>query len=104
MVDELGVSPKAALDALRTLAEAGVQDVVAGTWFALMAPVGTPAPIVRKLEAAARQIGASDDYKAKLKSLSGTPIGSSGDEFTAQMKAEVQRWSSVVKAAKINFE
>ena len=87
-----------------TLAEAGVAEVVAGTWFALMAPVGTPMPIVRKLEAASRQIGASDDFKARLKSLSGTSIGGSADELTAQMKAEVQRWSAVVKAANIKFE
>ena len=87
-----------------TLAEAGVADVVAGTWFALMAPAGTPMPIVRKLEAAARQIAASDDFKARMKSLSGTAVGSTADELTAQMKAEVQRWSAVVKAANIKFE
>jgi tripartite-type tricarboxylate transporter receptor subunit TctC len=87
-----------------TLAEAGVADVVAGTWFALMAPAATPAPIVRKLEAAARQIAASDDFKARIKSLSGTAVGSTADELTAQMKAEVQRWSAVVKAANIKFE
>jgi tripartite-type tricarboxylate transporter receptor subunit TctC len=87
-----------------TLAEAGVPDLVAGTWYALMAPAGTPAPIVKKLEAAARKIGASDDYKAKLKSLSGTAIGSSATELTAQMKSEVERWSAVVKSANIKFE
>jgi tripartite-type tricarboxylate transporter receptor subunit TctC len=87
-----------------TLAEAGVAEVVAGTWFALMAPAGTPIPIVRKLEAASRQIGASDDFKSRLKSLSGTSIGGSANELTAQMKAEVQRWSAVVKAANIKFE
>jgi tripartite-type tricarboxylate transporter receptor subunit TctC len=87
-----------------TLAEAGVAEVVAGTWFALMAPAGTPMPIVRKLEAASRRIGASDDFKSRLKSLSGTSIGGSADELTAQMKAEVQRWSAVVKAANIKFE
>jgi tripartite-type tricarboxylate transporter receptor subunit TctC len=87
-----------------TLAEAGVAEVVAGTWFALMAPAGTPVPIVKKLEAASRQAAASDDFKARLKSLSGTSIGGSADELTAQMKAEVQRWSAVVKAANIKFE
>src|ERR1700704_3935046 len=53
-----------------TLAEAGVPDVVAGTWFGLFAPAGTPAPIVHKLEAAARQIAATDDFKARLTMLS----------------------------------
>ena len=69
-----------------TLAEAGVPDVVGGTWLALMAPAGTPMPIVKKLEGACRQIGASDDFKARMKSLSGTPIGGSADELTAQMQ------------------
>jgi tripartite-type tricarboxylate transporter receptor subunit TctC len=93
-----------ALPDVPTLAEAGVPDVVAGSWFALMAPAATPMPIVRKLEAAARQIGASEDFKARMKSLSGTPVGSTADELTAQMKAEVQRWAAVVKAANIKFE
>jgi tripartite-type tricarboxylate transporter receptor subunit TctC len=87
-----------------TLAEAGVPDVVGGTWLALMAPAGTPMPIVKKLEAACRQIGASDDFKARMKTLSGTPIGSSGEELTAQMRTELQRWAAVVKSANIKFE
>ncbi|MSP47071.1 MAG: tripartite tricarboxylate transporter substrate binding protein [Xanthobacteraceae bacterium] len=87
-----------------TLAEAGVADVQVGAWLALMAPAGTPIPIVKKLEAASRQIAASDDFKARMKNLSGTPIGGTADELTAQMKAEVQRWSAVVKAANIKFD
>lgn len=87
-----------------TLAEAGVPEVVAGTWFALMAPAATPVPIVKKLEAAARRIAASDDFKARLKDLSGTSIGSSADELSAQMHAEVKRWAAVVKTANIKFE
>lgn len=86
-----------------TLAEAGVPDVVAGSWLAMMAPAATPVPIVRKLEAACRQIAASDDFKARMKSLSGTPVGGTADELTAQLKAEVQRWSTVVKTANIKF-
>jgi tripartite-type tricarboxylate transporter receptor subunit TctC len=93
-----------ALPDVPTLAEAGVPEVVAGTWFALMAPAGTPMPIVKKLEAASRQIAASADFKTRLKDLSGTSIGSSADELTAQMQAEVKRWSAVVKTANIKFE
>ncbi len=87
-----------------TLGEAGVADVIGGTWLALMAPAGTPAPIVRKLEAACRQIGASDDFKARMKSLSATTIGGSAEELTAQMRTELQRWALVVKSANIKFE
>jgi tripartite-type tricarboxylate transporter receptor subunit TctC len=87
-----------------TLAEAGVPDVVAGSWLALMAPAGTPAAITSKLEAACRKIGASDDFKARMKNLSGTPVGGSAQELTAQMKSETQRWSAVVKTANLKFE
>ena len=89
---------------LPTLAEAGVADVVAQTWFALMAPTNTPAPIVTKLEAASRKIVASDDFKAKVRALSGVPVGSTASELTARMKTETDRWSAVVKAANIKFE
>jgi len=87
-----------------TLAEAGVPDVVAGTWFGLLAPTGTPVPIIKKLEAAARQIAASDDFKARMKALSSVAIGSTSDELAARMAEEVKRWSGVVKTANIKFE
>jgi tripartite-type tricarboxylate transporter receptor subunit TctC len=89
---------------LPTLAEAGVPEVVAGTWFGLFAPTGTPAPIVKKLETAARQIAASDDFKTRMKALSSVAIGSTADELTARLKEEVARWSGVVKTANIKFE
>jgi tripartite-type tricarboxylate transporter receptor subunit TctC len=87
-----------------TLAEAGVSDVVAGTWFGLLAPAGTPMPIVKKIEAASRKIAATDDFKARMKALSSASIGSTSDEFGARMAEEVKRWSGVVKAANIKFE
>ena len=87
-----------------TLAEGGVPDVVAGTWFGLLAPAGTPMPIVKKLESAARQIAASDHFKARMKALSSASIGSTGAELSARMAAEVERWTAVVKSANIKFE
>ncbi len=87
-----------------TLAEAGVADVVAQTWIALMAPAKTPAAIVKKLEAASRQMAASGDFKSKVTSLSGIAVGSTAEELTARLRAETERWSSVVKSANIKFE
>ena len=87
-----------------TLAQAGVAEVVGGTYLAMMAPAGTPMPTVKKLETACRQIATTDDFKARMKQLAATPIGSSADELTARMKDEVARWSAVVKAANIKFE
>jgi tripartite-type tricarboxylate transporter receptor subunit TctC len=87
-----------------TLAEAGVPDVLGGTYVAMMAPAGTPMPIIKKLETACRQIAASDEFKARMKDLAATSVGSTAEELTAHMRAEVQRWTTVVKEANIKFE
>ncbi len=87
-----------------TLAEAGVPDVVGGTYLAMMAPASTPAPIIKKLETACREMVVTDDFKARMKNLAATPIGSTADELTARMRDEVRRWSAVVKEANIKFE
>jgi len=87
-----------------TLAEAGVPDVLGGTYVAMMAPAGTPMPIVKKLEAACQKIAAADDFKARMRELAATSVGSSGVELAAHMRAEVQRWTAVVKEANIKFE
>jgi len=87
-----------------TLAEAGVPDVVATSWFGLLAPTGTPAAIVKKLETAACQIAASDDFKARMKTMSSRAIGSTAGAFAATMRAELNLWTTVVKSVNIKFE
>ena len=79
-------------------------DVVGGTWFGMLAPAGTPMPIVKKIEAACRQIAATDDFKARMKTLAAHAVGSTAEQLRAQMKTEVQRWFAVVKQANIKFE
>jgi hypothetical protein len=58
----------------------------------------------REIEDSCRQITATDDFKARMKALAATPIGSTADELTARMRDEVRRWSAVVKEANIKFE
>jgi tripartite-type tricarboxylate transporter receptor subunit TctC len=70
----------------------------------MMGPAGIPTPIAGKLETVCRQITATDDFKARMKALAATPIGSTADELTARMRDEVRRWSAVVKEANIKFE
>jgi tripartite-type tricarboxylate transporter receptor subunit TctC len=87
-----------------TLAEVGVSDVVATSWFGLLAPTGTSAAIVKKLETAARQIAASNDFRARMRTMSSSSIGSTSEEFAATMQSEVKLWSTVVKSVNIKFE
>jgi tripartite-type tricarboxylate transporter receptor subunit TctC len=87
-----------------TLAEAGVPDVLAGSWFGLLAPAGTPTPIVKKLESEVRRIVATDDFKARMTALSSSTIGSTSEEFAARMESEVKMWTAVAKLVNIKFE
>jgi tripartite-type tricarboxylate transporter receptor subunit TctC len=89
---------------LPTLAEAGVPDVLGGSWFALLAPAGTPPATVHALETACRQIAATTDFKQRMKSLSSSAIGSTAAELSARMEAEIKRWSAVVKSTNLKFE
>jgi tripartite-type tricarboxylate transporter receptor subunit TctC len=87
-----------------TLAEAGVPDVLATSWFGLLAPVGTPAAIVKKLEGALQRIAGTDDFKVRMKAMSSSSIGSTSEQFAARMQAEVQMWTGIAKAVNIKFE
>jgi tripartite-type tricarboxylate transporter receptor subunit TctC len=87
-----------------TLAEAGVPDVLATSWFGLLAPAKTPATIVRKLEEALRRIASTDDFKARMKAMSSSTIGSTSEQFSDRMEAEVKMWTGVAKSVNIKFE
>jgi tripartite-type tricarboxylate transporter receptor subunit TctC len=87
-----------------TLAEAGVPDVLATSWFGLLAPAKTPAAIIKKLEEALRRIAATDDFRARMKAMSSSTIGSTSEQFLARMEAEVKMWTGVAKSVNIKFE
>lgn len=87
-----------------TLAEAGVPDVLAASWFGLLAPARTPMPIVNKIEAAVRKIAGTEDFKSRMKAMSSNAVESTSEEFRARMEAEVKMWTAVAKSANIKFE
>ncbi|HEY0567833.1 MAG TPA: tripartite tricarboxylate transporter substrate-binding protein, partial [Xanthobacteraceae bacterium] len=70
----------------------------------LLAPAGTPAGIVKKLEQAVRRISATEDFKTRMKAMSSSPVGSSSEEFAARMGSEVKMWTAVAKSVNIKFE
>lgn len=84
---------------LPTVAEAGVPGYEASTWFAVMAPAGTPEPIVGKLNAALNAALKLPDIRARLFQLGGTPA-----DAGKQLKSEIVKWASVIKAAHIHIE
>ena len=82
-----------------TMAEAGLPDFEAGVWFGLMAPAGTPRPVIEKLSAAANAALASDDVVAKLRVQTFEPMGGSPEEFARFIARETVKWSAAAEAA-----
>ncbi len=82
-----------------TMAEAGLPDFEAGVWFGLMAPAGTPRPVIEKLSAAANAALASDDVVAKLRAQTFEPMGGSPEEFARFIAREAVKWSAAAEAA-----
>jgi len=92
-------SPKRApsLPDVPTIAEAGYKGFDANTWFGLVAPAGTPAPIVTKINAEVNRILKMPDVKEKFAAEGGGAIGGSSQEFAALLKSDYVKWGKVVK-------
>src|SRR5262245_996855 len=84
---------------LPTMIEAGVPDCVSVLWFGLVAPAGTPQPIIDRLSKAANEALQSDDVAKSLQSSSIARLGGSPDDFRRHIAEENKRWTKVITDA-----
>ncbi len=84
-----------------TIAESGVPGFEVDSWFGWLAPAGTPADIIEKLNKEIVRIVHGADMKSRLLSEGADPVGGTPAEFVAHMKSETAKWARVVKAANI---
>ena len=87
------------LPAVPTMAEAGIPDFNANLWLGLLAPVGTPQPIITVLADAARKAMHAADAVDSLHKQGYEPLDVGPDEFAAHIRDDITRWSEVVRAA-----
>jgi len=73
----------------------------ATTWYGLMVPRGTPKPVIDKLNGEFNKVLAMQDIIGRMTAAGFQAGGGSPEEFTRYMKAEVAKWSKVIKAANI---
>jgi len=83
------------------IAEAGVPGYETVNWFGLVAPAGTPAAIVDRLNAATARAVAAPDVRERYAALNLDPVSSTPQEYAAYLRAEVGRWRKVVTSAKL---
>jgi len=87
-----------------TLIEQGVPDFDVNAWFGLLAPAGTPAEIVAKLNGAGVKALGAPATRERLQSLGLNPAPGTPEEFARFIRAELDRWSKVARAVNIRAE
>ncbi len=88
-----------ALPDVPTIAESGLPGFEASSWFGILAPAGTPAPIVAKINAEVNKWLQSPDAKEQLLAQGAEAAGGSPEQFVAHIRAETDKWAKVVKAS-----
>lgn len=101
----LGVAssaPLAALPGVPTIAEAAdLRGFEAVSWYALMAPAGTPKEVIAKIQSDIAKVLQMPDVREKLEAMGAEPSGESSAELAARIKGEYDYWGDVVKKANI---
>lgn len=87
-----------------TLIESGVPGFVAASWTGLVAPIGTPQPVIDKLNAAVNAGLRSADLQAKLKLLGASGQPGTQADFAAFISTEVPKWTAMAKLAGANTQ
>ena len=93
-----------ALPDVPTGAEAGLPGFVANAWYGILAPAGTLADTVTKLQQEIARILETSEVKERLAQQGAEPIGNTPAEFDAFIKSEMAKWAKVVQDAGISPE
>lgn len=94
----------AALSNVPTLDELGYKGYHAATLLGLLAPAGTPKPVIAKLNNAMRKVMDNAAVSARFRGLGANPGASSPEEFSARIRDELQQWQTLVKKLNLKFE
>jgi tripartite-type tricarboxylate transporter receptor subunit TctC len=87
-----------------TFAELGFPRVNVSLWYGLLAPAGTPRPVVDKLNAAVGKALAARDVVERLHAQGAEPMPGSPEAFAAFMREEMDKWAPVVQQANVRAE
>jgi tripartite-type tricarboxylate transporter receptor subunit TctC len=92
-----GARRNSAFPDVPTVAECGFPGFDVVSWFGLVAPIGTPQYIVKKLHADVLKVLAMQDVRERFAGMGAIGAGSTPREFSDQMASEITRWRKLVK-------
>ena len=94
----------ALLPDLPTIAESGVPGYESSSWYGILAPAGTPAEVVKRLNAALVKVITQPAFRDALAREGAEPVGNSPEAFGAFIKAEKERLGDVIRQAKLPMQ
>jgi tripartite-type tricarboxylate transporter receptor subunit TctC len=89
---------------LPTVAEAGLPGYDAGLHYGLVAPAGTPAAVIEKLNAALRAAVTSPEFKERISADGVEPLASTPEDYAADIASEEAKWAGLIKKAGLKAE
>ena len=93
-----------ALPDLPTIAEAGYPDLDGDAWVGVLVPTGTPKDVTARLYQEIIKIIDEPETRERLAAIGLEPVGDSPAQFSAQLKVEMEKWTKIIRAAKIKAE
>ena len=87
-----------------TMIEAGYPEIEGDSWVGVLVPAGTPKDIIGLLNREVVKIITAPDMRARLEELGYDPVASTPEEFAARIKAEIETWAKVIRAAHLKPE
>ena len=94
----------AALPDVPTFRELGMPELQASSWVAMLAPAGTPAPLVARYAAVVREALALPELRGRIIESGGLPVGSSPEEMGRFLNSEINSWGEVIRTTGIKLE
>jgi tripartite-type tricarboxylate transporter receptor subunit TctC len=82
-----------------TVAELGYKDFAVSSWNCVLAPAGTPPEIIERLHAELARIVQQPDVRSQFLTMGSEPMSNTPEQFSAELKAAVARWSDVARLA-----
>ncbi|MEO7728796.1 MAG: tripartite tricarboxylate transporter substrate binding protein [Burkholderiales bacterium] len=99
-----GARRSASMPELPTIAESGVRGFDFSTWYGLLAPAGTPRPLISRLHDETARILDEAETRERFAGDGIEPLKSSPDEFAAFLARDIARWAKVVNATRLHAD
>jgi tripartite-type tricarboxylate transporter receptor subunit TctC len=93
-----------ALPEVPTITEAGLPGFEVTTWYGILAPAGTPRPIIARLNAELVKVMHSPEMKERLAGIGTDAVTSTPEEFAAYIQAEIGKWGDVIRKANLRAD